>query len=229
MNAQINAENPKTLSEFVLEFLKHRVSDPLWRSFVVFFLIHNWKAVAALLLGNVSNPVERISHAKYYLESNTFLTFNMCGQEYWIVPLGFSILFIYFYLKYIKPKVVEKYNVNNNLSLESAIKELKGKQDEIDKLENEKQNEINKLNNIISETKSYVNILDKFIREKLKFNNFTAEFKSNYPNRNIGDKLNDENNQDIRKIIDGNEFYFIIVDIEEYQNYRTKINKTESV
>ena len=123
----------------------------------------------------------------------------MCGQEYWIVPLGFSILFIYFYLKYIKPKVVEKYNVNNNLSLESAIKELKGKQDEIDKLENEKQNEINKLNNIISETKSYVNILDKFIREKLKFNNFTAEFKSNYPNRNIGDKLNDENNQDIRK------------------------------
>ena len=29
MNAQINAENPKTLSEFVLEFLKHRVSDPL--------------------------------------------------------------------------------------------------------------------------------------------------------------------------------------------------------
>nr|BFD33615.1 hypothetical protein GTC16762_32340 [Pigmentibacter ruber] len=224
MNTQTNSENPKTLSEFVLEFLNHRVSDPLWRTYLVFFLIHNWKAAGVLLLGNVSNPVERVSHAKFYLESNTFLTFNIYGQVYWIVPLVLSLLYIYVYLRFIKPKVIEIYNRNNNLSLESAKRQIKEMESKIGQLEKEKMRQAQEYEENEKKWESTANLLDIFIVKHLKFEyyNVVRKAEQSYNGKKKGDIYSNYEGR-IRKVVEENKDMILDVDKEMYEELLTKL------
>lgn len=154
-----NEENSsKTFGDFVLKFLEDRASDPLWRSYLLFFVIYNWKAFGALILGKAEDPSMRISLATNYFmynESNIplfgYILKHIIPYEmhFFIVPFVYSLLFIFVYLKHIKPKIVEIYSKNNGLSLESVKKQLKEKDDEINKLNKEKDDlKKEKVNNI---------------------------------------------------------------------------------
>ena len=181
-----------SLGSFIATALEERVGDPLWRSFVVIFLIHNWKAVGALILGDVDDPMVRVSHAKYYLDSSTFLTLNMCGQEYWLVPLGFSFFLIYVYMKFIKPKIVNKFRENNKLC------------DEMEQIKKDKNlNEINRLNNVIDknaiECNKDITLYNEYLRYLGKVKD--KDYHINYP-QNI-DKF------DVNKTRIGEEFVWV--------------------
>ena len=109
-----NDKISKTLGGFILKFLEDRASDPLWRSFAFFFIIYNWKAFAAFILGDIENPSDRIEKILAYFHENKipdltveiFKYFNMfeqsnytlLGQAYWFIPFCYSMLFIFVYL-----------------------------------------------------------------------------------------------------------------------------------
>jgi hypothetical protein len=85
-------------------------------------VIYNWKAFGALILGKAEDPSMRISLAMNYFmynESNIplfgYILKHIIPYEmhFFIVPFIYSLLFIFIYLKYIKPKIVEIYTNNN--------------------------------------------------------------------------------------------------------------------
>ncbi len=174
-NQSKNDEKPKNLSEFIFKFLDERVSDPLWRSYIFFFLIYNWRAFATFVFGDFKNPsgrIDRISDFFYDNKIPDFISiffkkcdgikecnFTIDGNAFWIVPFICSLIYIFGYLRFIKPKIVEIYSKNNGLSLESVKKELKDKQDKINKLTKEK-------DDIIKEKDYEKNILIEYWKEK---------------------------------------------------------------
>ena len=110
-NSEIELE-PKTFVELITKLFKDRVGDPLWRSYIFFFIISNWKSIGALFLGKEDMAENRITNAIQYTH-DSFIKYilNFILQDYYIhipyilpfyncflFPLFFAWLYIYFYL-----------------------------------------------------------------------------------------------------------------------------------
>lgn len=80
-------KHSKNISEFIFKFLEDRVGDPLWRSFVFFFIIYNWKAFVSLIFGKFDNPEDRIKLvAKYFTESD-FVSAKLELFRSYLIPI----------------------------------------------------------------------------------------------------------------------------------------------
>ncbi len=293
-------KHSKTLSEFIFKFLEDRVGDPLWRSFAFFFILYNWKAFVALILGKFDNPEDRIKLvAKYFTESDFVSTklelirsnfifisitygsilfislvimyffikrhssvenvrkcfaefINIFALNVFIfgmfiivhdfnrlrfitVPFFEAFIFIFVYMRYIKPLVVKIYNINNNLSLESAQSQLNEKENEINNLKKEKQDEINKLNKDIDRLavdneekekkwESSANLLDIFIIKHLKFDylNLVRKADSTYNGKKKGEIYTNYEGRE-RLVLDENKDMILDVDKEMYDELIIKL------